>query len=234
MPSMALKPIKDTSEDDLPDQIIRDIDMSFYFQPQDSVIMSQLQMSKVSLYSTTPWKEANFISRTIINFYGDKNILTPIYGKEPIITDATANVGGNTISFYLNGIKQVNAVEIDEQTCKMLKNNLTSYHLPTQTVHCQDYVDLYRQLQQDVVFLDPPWGGHNYLRNPSLDLYLGDKNIIDICYDLINEKYASLLVLKVPINFNLQQLIVRLPTKTILTHKIYRGLHHSYNVIFCW
>ena len=205
-----------------------------YFQPRDTVDTTQLQMSEVSLYSITPWREANFISRTIMNFYGTNKPLRSIHGGEPIITDATAHVGGNTISFYLSGIKYVNAVEIDEQTCQMLKNNLNTYQLPIDHVFCCDYLKIYKELQQDVVFLDPPWGGHDYIKNSSLSLYLSQVNIVDLCRTLLTEKRVSLIVIKVPINFNLRELIDNLPTKCVLMHKIYRGPHHSYNVIFCW
>ena len=59
-------------------------------------------------------------------------------------------------------------------------------------------------------------------------------NIIDICETLINEKKVSLIVIKAPVNYNLSDLVAKLPTKTVLTHKIIRGNHHSYNVVFIW
>jgi len=207
----------------------------YYFQPQPNVDSSHLKMTPISLYSTTPWKEANFISRAIINFYTG--------GSLPTITDGTANVGGNTISFYLNGIQTVNAVEIDPSTCELLKNNLATYQLPTKNVYCSDYLDIYLDLKQDVVFLDPPWGGRDYKKAAILDLYLGQTNIIDICVELMTHKRASLIVLKLPINYNLPALIKKMPNKSFVTQKIYRCCYkngvklpnrHSYNVVFCF
>jgi predicted RNA methylase len=154
--------------------------------------------------------------------------------KRPVITDGTANVGGNSISFHLNGFERVQSVEIDLPTCQMLKNNLEVYHCPTDGVLCQDYLSLYRTLEQDVVFLDPPWGGRNYLKTPQLDLFLSGVNLLDICTTLIKEHRTRLLVLKLPINYTLQNLINHLPSATILIHKINRNNRHSYNVVFCW
>ena len=259
---------------------------SYYFQPHPGVDSNQLRMTNISVYSTTPWKEANFISRTINNFYSSQTedtqtpvqqvtgpisikdignqgprgpLLKPINNSGLILTDATANIGGNTISFYLNGIHQVNAVEIDPLTCEILKHNLHIYQLPTQTIYCQDYVDIYQLLEQDIVFLDPPWGGPNYKNSSVIDLYLGGgspfnqqsqsnkekgksgstgelcaKNIIEICAELMEQKKATLIVLKLPINYNLPGLIARMPNKNFMTHKIYRKKHHSYNIVFCW
>ena len=239
------------------------------------------------MYNTTPWKEANFISRTINNFYSgtggnpsdlsrwphsppfflndsnkgravwvspvnDSNkgglwgsppgitpVLKPIKNSGLILTDATANIGGNTISFYLNGINQVNAVEIDPLTCEILKHNLHIYELPTQNIYCQSYVDIYMLLDQDIVFLDPPWGGPDYKKSNNIDLYLdqsdgSSKNIIEICAELMEQKKVTLIVLKLPMNYNLPGLISRMPNKNFMTHKIYRKKHHSYNVVFCW
>lgn len=209
---------------------------SYYFQPIDKVDLNQLQMTPISLYSSTPWRESNFITRIILNFYsGVKPFLKPLYDKLPILTDSTANCGGNTISFYLsNGFKTINAVEIDIETCNMLKINFNIYHIPIDNIHCCDYLSIYKNLHQDVIFIDPPWNGKDYIKIPCLDLYLSNINIIDICFNIITNKMASLIVLKLPINYNLPQLINKLPNRTFLIHKIFRGAHHSYNVIFCW
>ena len=215
---------------------------SYYFQPKPGIDGGQLRMTNISVYSTTPWKEANFISRAINNFYnGPNRLLKPKQDSRLVLTDATANIGGNTISFYLNGIDQVNAVEIDPLTSEILKHNLRVYKLPTDTVYCQNYLDVYQLLDQDIVFLDPPWGGPDYKKSNSIDLYLDGQsssskahNIIDICATLMEQKKTTLIVLKLPINYNLPGLIARMPNRNFLTHKIYRKKHHSYNIIFCW
>mgnify|MGYP000985163301 CR=1 FL=1 len=198
-------------------------DVNYYFQPIELVDHTKLTISENSVYSSTPWREANFISRTILNFFGEDKKLTPQYGSDPIITDATANIGCNTISFYLSGFKRVNAVEIDSNTHSMLKSNIETYNLPTNSIYCCNYLDVYDKLQQDVVFIDSPWGGPDYIKFPCLDLFLSGTNIVDICFDIIYKNLASLLVLKLPINYNLKDLVSRLQTRTFLMEKIYRG-----------
>lgn len=209
-------------------------DVNYYFQPIELVDYTKLSMSENSVYSSTPWREANFISRTILNFFGEDKKLVSRYGNDPIITDATANIGCNTISFYLSGFKRVNAVEIDSNTYTMLKSNIETYNFPTNTTYCCNYLDIYNKLQQDIVFIDSPWGGPDYIKSPCLDLFLSGTNIVDICFDIIYKNLASLIVLKLPINYNLKDLVGRLQTRTFLMEKIYRGQKHSYNVIYCW
>lgn len=216
--------------------MISPLNLSLFFPLSPTIDAEKLQMSEVSLYSSTPWREANLISRMILNFFTGSFPILRARGRRPIITDGTANVGGNSISFHLcgNRFDRVNSVEIDLITCQMLRNNLEVYHCSTDHVYCQDYLELYRTLEQDVVFLDPPWGGRGHLKTPQLELFLSGINLIDICLTLIKERRTNLLVLKLPVNFTLQQLIHRIPSTMILTHKIIRGEHHSYNVVFCW
>jgi predicted RNA methylase len=207
-----------------------------YFQRMPLVDRDKLKVNAVCLYSMTPWREANYISRMILNFYGGWNRrLEPLYGDKPIITDATANCGGNTISFNLSGgFKRVNAAEIDKAIFDMLRNNLEVYSIPLDNLWCCDYLEVHKTLQQDVVFIDCPWGGPDYIKSPSLDLFLSGVNVTDICKVLFENRLVSLVVLKVPINYNSTKLYETLPTKKILIHKIYRGIHHSYSIIFCW
>lgn len=204
--------------------------LKMLFPPLKDVNQKQLRLTDISLYSVTPWKEANMISRRIIHLYKEIDIPP----SKLTITDATANVGGNTISFYLNGVGHVNSVEIDDLTCEILTNNLLVYKLPTDFIYCTDYLSIYKTLVQDCVFLDPPWGGPNYKKTKSLDLYLGKVNVIDLCAELLNEKRATMIVLKAPTNYNLSGLKKRLTKNLFEIQQIYRGHKHSYNVIYIY
>ena len=204
------------------------------FPPLPNIDIQQLQMSDVSLYSMTPWREADLISQLIRKFFIGSHPILNMSGSQPVITDGTANVGGNTISFHLAGFQRVNSIEIDHDTCQMLCHNLRLYNCPTDHVMCLDYLSVYRTMEQDVVFLDPPWGGRDYSKPIQLELFLSGVNIIDICITLLKEHLTQLLVLKLPINYALPKLIHQLPATSILTRRICRGDHHSYNVVFCW
>lgn len=208
--------------------------LQYFFQSKDGVDRKQMRITDVSLYSTTPWREANFISKTIMNFYSNGTLKSINPDKLPVITDATSNVGGNTISLYLSGAQKVNAVEMDAKTSEMLKHNLATYGLPTQSVYNSDYLDVYKKLEQDVVLMDPPWGGPTYKDEKIVDLYLSGVDIVKICAELIKENKASLIVLKVPLNYNLNRLVEEMPTYQVMIQKIYRKGRHLYNVIFCW
>jgi tRNA/tmRNA/rRNA uracil-C5-methylase (TrmA/RlmC/RlmD family) len=51
------------------------------------------------------------------------------YNRFPkYIIDATANVGGNTLSFALH-FNEVLSFEIKKETCKMLQSNVNFYNL---------------------------------------------------------------------------------------------------------
>jgi 16S rRNA G966 N2-methylase RsmD len=210
--------------------------INHYFQPKDGLNSKKLRMTNISIYSTTPWKEGKIISGIIDKQL--RSLLGDSYNrKNTIITDATANIGGNTISFYLKGFGKVNAVEIDKLTCDILKNNLDVYGLGNKgDVHCANYLDLYTKLRQDVVFIDPPWGGPKYKEAKLLDLYLGNTNIIDICKTLMEKKLTKIIALKVPVNYNLPTLINAMPNSTFLTVKIYRygKKFHSYSIVLCF
>ena len=123
-----------------------------------------------------------------------------------VITDCTAGVGGNTLSFAHN-FKFVNAIEIDETRCQYLKNNLKIYDLNNVqifNVDCTSVLDKIRD--QNVIFLDIPWGKF-YKKYDILRLNFGKQSIENFCLDLMNpkimKKIPSLVVLKLPKNYDI-------------------------------
>ena len=105
-----------------------------------------LEISNVGLYSITKKNEAYYICNLITKLFPDMNIT---------ITDSTACIGGNTISFQLNeNVKKVNAVEICDIHFGMLRNNVKLYknNEKVNFYNC-NFLDIYRDLEQDVIFL---------------------------------------------------------------------------------
>ena len=204
-------------------------DLNWFFNSKnikgENIDFNKLKLTKESKYSITPFGEANFITNKIIRFFNSKDI---------IVTDATANIGGNSIDFYNNGIKHIISVEIDPTTCTFLKNNLQVYGYKIDDVYCSDYLDLYKNLIQDCVFFDPPWGGPDYIKKDKLDLFLGELNVVDIIKNLFNMGKTKLVVLKAPINYNLENLenIFISSIYNIEKENIFRGKKHSYDVFF--
>jgi predicted RNA methylase len=174
-----------------------------YF-PQDNIDASKLQMTDVGLYSVTYWKDSNKIIKIIQKYFPD----TPL--ENLTITDGTGGLGGNVIPFAKKFYK-VNAVEYDETHYKMLTNNVDVFGLSDKTEIIQgDYSKLWDRFKQDVIFIDPPWGGVDYKKKNKLRLYLGEVEFGYFVRKLIKNKASKLIVLKVPFNFYLSEFIKKL------------------------
>jgi 16S rRNA G966 N2-methylase RsmD len=167
---------------------------NLFFPKKEGVDSKNVKISNVGLYSISDYKTADAISLTIKKYLG----------SDITITDATANVGGNSMSFA-KFFKKVNSVEIEKVHCDILKNNLEIYNLDHKTkIYCDNYLEIYKTIDQDVIFIDAPWGGVNYKKKELVDLYLGKKSIGEIV-NMIYDK-CKLIVLKVPKNFNFKKL----------------------------
>lgn len=159
-----------------------------YFINMPNINKNDLKVSRVGEYSMTPPKDAKKICK-IIKKYFNKNI---------IITDATANNGGNTIAFGLD-FKNVNAVEINKNEYDILLNNINVYELKNIITYNSDYLNVIDKLEQDVVFIDPPWGGKDYKKEINLQLYLSNKTLFDV-FDLLKNNCKA-IICKVPFNY---------------------------------
>lgn len=141
-----------------------------------------------SIYST--WEQAHEINK----------ILKLYISKKDTITDATACIGGNSI-FFRRDFKFVNSVEKDQDVFCILKKNINFTNC--KHYNCS-YLHLMYVLRQDLIFLDPPWGGTDYKKTNSIDLFLDDVNVIDIINSLYhNTRYIAM---KIPNNYNLNDL----------------------------
>ena len=107
-----------------------------------------------------------------------------------IITDATGGIGGTSI-YLLNKFKSVKTVEISKFHQKIIENNIKVYGFKNHTLYKNDYISIMNRLKQDVVVIDPPWGGKDYNKQKYLNLYLGGINIVCIINDLLEKINAS-------------------------------------------
>lgn len=210
------------------DDIIHEIELNeksknYLFKKVNGVDIDKLKLTNVGLYSFTPWYEANMISENIKKFYKNNNIT---------ISDTAANAGGNSINFLINGFK-LNCVEIDKITCDILKHNLEVYGFNDQIVHCNDYTNIYKELIQDCIYIDAPWGGKSYKNEKCIDLFLSNLNILSIVEDLFNENKITMAVLKVPTNYNFPSLHEKFPIYKIYEQKIFRKNNKlMYSIIY--
>ena len=158
-----------------------------------------LQCDRVGKYSISRPDDATFITN-LISYYCMRN---NIFDSQIIVTDATAGVGGNTLSF-LSLFKHVNTVEYNTSRYNMLCNNIQAYGFQTTkyTTINGSYTDIFKTLNQHVVFIDPPWGGRGYRKNPNITLTLGDFKLEDLVTQIFTHTATKLVVLKVPTNYN--------------------------------
>ena len=144
------------------------------------------------------------------------------------ITDATAGVGGNTLSFGMN-FKTVNAIELDEIRYEYLVNNINIYDLKNINTYSDDCrVILPTLINQNVVFIDPPWGGKDYKSFKKLRLNLSSTSIEDLCNNLMDPKKniscPELILLKLPTNYDVEFLFTSVNSNSIYLHELKKML----------
>lgn len=162
-----------------------------------------LLLDNEALYSVTDQYTANKIS---------KYISKHLPGVETV-TDATACIGGNTASFS-GFFKNVIGIEIDHLRFSYLCHNLRILEVENAIVYHGNMLDLCKFLKQDLIFIDPPWGGPNYKSKQYIELYLSNIELSTVCR--LVSPYTKYIAIKVPVNFN----IVSFNEKTKRTLKL--------------
>ena len=188
-----------------------------YFPAIPGINTSKLQMAPNSAYSITKPKDAKQIEQFINKHIGGKNLA---------VLDGTANVGGDVINFGLNpNVARVVAIEINPETFAMLENNIRVYGLEKkiQAIHGNS-LDLIGKCADgehfDILFLDAPWGGTSYKAQKFLDLEISGKKLADVVGMAQKCRNIDNIILKIPFNYNLFQLIRQSEFHTIVIEKI--------------
>jgi len=178
----------------------------FLFRYVPPKVRCYIKYDDESLYSTTDQVTANKIAKELLKYTS----------KDSIITDATACIGGSAVSLS-KIFKQVNAIEIDEERFKLLKHNIEI--LQCNNVNCinSNSIEECKKIYQDVIFLDPPWGGPEYKKSDNIDLFMSNIPFTDVC-NLLSD-YCKFIVIKVPINFNEEKFIENTKNKLELVYK---------------
>lgn len=184
----------------------------YLFPQEENIDYSKLQITQEGLYSITHPKYSELITKYIKESLCDKHNL-----KDLVITDATSNVGGNVLNFS-KYFKNVNAIELDKLTCDVLRNNVDVYNRGNVNIYCGNSINILKNSNQDIIFFDPPWGGKEYIKNKYIILKLSNINISKIINSYINK--VLLIVMKVPINVNLSELIKNINFCKIEFYKI--------------
>lgn len=164
-----------------------------YFPYIDKNKRSQIKYDDVGLYSISPPKTANIITNYVMKYFTNNNV---------IITDAMSGIGGNTLSFA-DSLYYVNAIEYDEHRFYDMISNVSLFNKGNVLCINEDYLDVMRRLKQDIIFMDPPWGGKSYKDSEKMTIDIGSVSLSDICSIIIDEKLCSMLLLKLPLNYDI-------------------------------
>lgn len=186
-----------------------DSKIDFLFKCVDSHIRCKLQLDDEALYSTTDQVTADKITANLSRFIP----------SNAVVTDATACAGGNTYSFS-KYFSKVYAFEIDTMRERILRHNLAMLGVHNVTVKCGDSMDLCLNQHQDLIFLDPPWGGPNYKQFSKISLFLsGGTHLATFCERIAEAGVVRFIAIKAPINFDETEFIALTSAFMTLRHK---------------
>ena len=182
---------------------------------KNHAIIPKLKIDSDSIHYISYYKDALDITNIICS-------QLELIGENPYkctITDATAGVGGNTISFA-NHFKFVNAIELDSVRESFLRNNIKAYKFINVNTYNEDSIKILYKLKHDVIFIDPPWGGKSYKEFKKLSLSLSDNSLEDICNKYL--KNVKLIVLKLPLNYDLELFYYSVSSTRIYVYELKR------------
>ena len=158
----------------------------------DKVDTEKILFTDESIYSSSRLKGSKRLIDVINKYYDNFDIT---------ITDGTANIGTDSINLATL-YKKINAVELSPINYKALKNNISVFGLEKKILsYNQDINIQINDLEQNIIYIDAPWGGPEYKHSDKIKLYLGNVEIVD--FYLKNRNKAETFIFKVPYNSNL-------------------------------
>lgn len=149
-----------------------------------------IKVDRVGLFSATPESVALKIALEVASG-----------GRESVL-DAFCGVGGNTIGFAM-ALKEVFAIEVDRERLEMAKHNTEIYGIDNKVRFFNgDFLKLASGLSRrtNSVFLDPPWGGPDYISKKVFllsDFWPNGEYILQISF-----MYFKNVIIKIPNNFD--------------------------------
>jgi 16S rRNA G966 N2-methylase RsmD len=164
--------------------------MRIFPQIKNSTNYSKLKIDDESLTYITIREIADLTSKIICHHLIKYN-LNPQKVK---IIDYTAGVGGNVLSFS-KFFNKVYAVEIHKKRYEYLKNNVDVYECKNVLCVNDSSINFNEkflvEINPNVVFIDPPWGGNTYKETESLKLNLGGVGIENLVIDIFSKLYEN-------------------------------------------
>jgi 16S rRNA G966 N2-methylase RsmD len=213
------------------------VEMTKYFPTVPGVNLGNLKIHEVGKYSVTRPRDADDVLQTLLKFIDMSSCPAPKERKHTLsIIDATACVGGDTISFA-SAFQKVISVEKDPNTFELLKNNIGVYKLLHDKVLPinADFVELLKHealpFPVDIIYMDPPWNPegqpwHSGLKK--LMLKLSDMPVYDVVRLAMRNTPARTVAVKVPQNFDFRTFVKKLSDVLLMVHSV-----SSFYIIFC-
>jgi 16S rRNA G966 N2-methylase RsmD len=177
-------------------------DLLPFFPTTNKNVLEKIQITKECLFSTTNNSHSTYIKDLINLFY------TSDEHKNLTITDATSCSGG-TFMGLVQQVKKINAIELNSDHVALMKHNLKivfpQAYKKINIVNA-NYLNVWNTVgPQNVIIIDPPWGGMDYKKQKNLKLYLKDKDGIKVeLMDIIEMimKKSEVLIIRVPYNYD--------------------------------
>ena len=176
-----------------PAYLIRSRDYLFGGLERD--IRNGIRMDTVASFSVTESRTADAMTGVILEYV--ENI------QSPVIFDGMACVGGNTISFS-KSFPSVLSNEYDSSRYEMLKHNVRDVlKCENVTFFNASILTLGIELDYDVLFLDPEWGGPDYKYKKNLRLTISDESVESFVLRVFERNIrVSVIALKLPVNYD--------------------------------
>jgi len=155
-----------------------------------------------------PWHREQ-VKQVLESWFPNKNEIRSIL-------DGTTHIGVDAI--YLSELFPdaiIDAYEIVPETIVALRINIKTFGKQDRIApHLQDITTWNPNKNVDILFVDPPWGGHGYKKVKKLNLYLQEegaapdenKNIKTLLKKWLGSGYVKNIILKVPKNFDVDNL----------------------------
>lgn len=187
------------------------------FPLEEGIDRSKALVTMESRSVMTSPEEADGLTRIV-----ETRLSALLTGRAPsrmTITDATAHVGGNTLSFS-RVFGRVNAVEVSSVYHECLVHNVRLYKRDNVSCFLGDYTDraFIGTLKQDAVFIDPPWGGVGYRMHKRISLALSNTSLTSIITTLMGG-HTRMVVVKAPLTFDLPLLIGHPPLSLLIQER---------------
>jgi DNA-directed RNA polymerase II subunit RPB2 len=167
-------------------------DARYLFPEKSDVDYNKLVTTTVGQYSSS----GKLGSGQLVDIIKENMKKEPI---EIIVTDGTGNIGSDTINLAMN-FKMVNSYEIDDVNYEALEKNVKEFKLNNVNLYKGDVTQMI-DYNQDVIYIDAPWGGKDYKESNNISLYLSGIEISEFYSKFLDR--ASLFIFKVPLNYKI-------------------------------